>query len=658
MPKEEITSLDLRFLARELRKILLGGSIQKIYEYGTSENYQFLFEIYKKTESADSKETNHWLYFDKKKIYLTDYKKTVPQTPPSFCMFLRKYLMSKRVVDITQYKFDRILEIKTRENILIIELFSDGNVILTDNSYNIIMPLIIQKWKDREIKPKIRYQYPPGNMNPFSTDLDTFRKTLSKEDRVLEAALAANFGFGKEYAQELCLMVKIDGKKLSKDLNVEQVVGLYGMIEGLDKKPVSPTVYTDSAYIFPLQSTPNRKPVKENLQTISKAFDEHFSQKDMALAAQQIKKSEERKEKKIEHVIQQQKHAEQNLTKQASESRSVADLIYANYTLINSVLSGIKKALKSGKKWPEIKQLVEKEDTPESHSVKEIREHEGIILLSVSGMDIEIDINKTIEQNAEDYYNESKKSKRKLEGVKTALEHKLELEKKLAAQKTEDTEVVPGLRKERKKWYEKFKWFMSSAGMLVIAGRDATQNENIVKKHAEQNDFLFHADIAGAAFVLVKSDGKPIDEVTMKEAAEFSASNSKAWTRGIGNVDVYAFRPEQATKPEGSLGKGSFVIGGQRIWFRDMPLKLSIGIKIEREKNIAKTISGPVMAVRKHSNYFVTVHPGANDSLGLAREIKNKIMLKSRPEDRYFIDRIPIGDIQIHIPSGRGDIVE
>ncbi len=656
MAKEEITSLDLRFLVKELRRILVGGLIQKIYQYGSRDNYQFLFEIYKKQTLTESQRgENYWLYFDKKKIYLTEYKKTVPQEPPSFCMFLRKHLMGKKIIGIEQYKFDRILEIQTPENCVIIELFSDGNVILADSSKNIIMPLIMQKWKDREIKPKLKYRYPPSNINPFAMDLDTFRKTNSKDERHMEAVLASTFGFGKEYAQEMCTLAKVDGKKLAKDLTVEQTVSLYGIIESLDRTRVNPVVYTDSVSLFPLQSQPNRKPIKET-ETISKALDEHFSPRNIASAVQEAKKTEEKKEKKIEHIVQQQKQAQEKLTKQASESRSSADFIYINYSLIQSILSGVKNALKSGKKWPEIKQIIEKEDTPESNSIKEIREHEGIIIASISGVEIELDINKTVEQNAEDYYNASKKSKRKLEGVKTALEHKIELEAKL--KNSFVTKEEGSLVKERKKWYEKFKWFTSSTGMLVIGGRDATQNENIVKKHAEQNDFLFHADIPGAAFVLVKSDGKPIDEVTMKEAAEFSAASSKAWVRGIGNVDVYAFRPEQATKPDGSLGKGSFVIEGQRIWFRGMALRVSIGIKIEREKNMVKVISGPVMSVRKHSNYFVTVHPGSNDSLGLAREIKNKIMVKSRPEDRYFIDRIPVGDIQIHIPSGKGDIVE
>ena len=78
----------------------------------------------------------------------------------------------------------------------------------------------------------------------------------------------------------------------------------------------------------------------------------------------------------------------------------------------------------------------------------------------------------------------------------------------------------------------------------------------------------------------------------------------------------------------------------------------------DEEKNEAKIISGPVMSVRSYSNYFVTIKPGYKESLDLAREIKNKILLKSKPEDKFLIDKIPLEDIQRCIPSGKGDIEE
>ena len=33
-------------------------------------------------------------------------------------------------------------------------------------------------------------------------------------------------------------------------------------------------------------------------------------------------------------------------------------------------------------------------------------------------------------------------------------------------------------------WFERYKWFITSGGRLVIAGRDAHTNDNVVKKHS------------------------------------------------------------------------------------------------------------------------------------------------------------------------------
>ena len=63
---------------------------------------------------------------------------------------------------------------------------------------------------------------------------------------------------------------------------------------------------------------------------------------------------------------------------------------------------------------------------------------------------------------------------------------------------------------ENKEWYEKFRWFTSSDGFLVVAGKDTVSNEVLVKKYATQEDAVFHAEISGAPFVVVKAEGRTI----------------------------------------------------------------------------------------------------------------------------------------------------
>jgi len=194
----------------------------------------------------------------------------------------------------------------------------------------------------------------------------------------------------------------------------------------------------------------------------------------------------------------------------------------------------------------------------------------------------------------------------------------------------------------------------------VAAGRNASQNEIIVKKHARPDDMLFHAEIQGAAFVLLKTEGKAISPAAAKEASEFAAANSRAWSAGLGSVNVYSFRPEQASKspPTGmSVSKGSFVVTGKRIWFRDVEIKLSVGFRMDRSTGGAGVVAGPLFAVRKNSDYFVTVKPGSKKPQELASEVKNKVLIKARPHDKPGIEKISLDEIQMHLPSGTGDVV-
>ncbi len=658
--RDEMSSLDMKFIVKELQQSLIGGVIRKIYQYESFDHYQFLFEV-------STVQGAQWLFVDKSKMFLTKYKKEAPQTPPSFCMFLRKHLSNTKIKNISQKGFDRIMEIETENNFLVLELFSKGNLILCDSSHQIIMPFEMQKWRDREVKPKQPYKYPQSNLDPFSIDQTEFKKTFTIQYKKLIVVLATVFGLGKQYSKEICLLSGVDENKMTKDLSDDELTKIYSIIQSIGKSLPSPSIYLNAISSIELKSE-KLKPQK--LPTLSDAFDEFFLKKETVKAQSEQDKSKEDAEAKIQYIKSMQEKKIEKLGVSTKETKETADLIYTNYTLISSVVNKIRSSLSSGKAWPEIK-----EDLKAFPEVKSVNEHEGVVDFNFSDKDIQIDFNKSIEQNAAEYYEESKKTRKKLESAKVLIQQNQPIIQKLRQEK--ETVIV---RKERKRWYEKFKWFCSSSGRLVIAGRNETQNEAIVKKHAEKDDFLLHADIHGAAFVLVKSQHpdikkkkgehggskqttsllpvERIDEVTLKEAAEFSAANSKAWTRGVGTVDVSAFRPEQATKPDGSLAKGSFVIQGSRIWFRSMELKISVGIKIDKERSTAKVISGPVMAVRKHANYFVTVEPGDKESTHLAKEIKNKILLKSKPEDRYFIEKIQLADIQSCIPSGKGEIVQ
>lgn len=79
-------------------------------------------------------------------------------------------------------------------------------------------------------------------------------------------------------------------------------------------------------------------------------------------------------------------------------------------------------------------------------------------------------------------------------------------------------------------WFEKFMWFISSENYLVIGGRNAQQNEALVKKYMDKNDLFMHSELHGASVVVLKNpSGKPVPQLTLMEAATFEMCHSPCW---------------------------------------------------------------------------------------------------------------------------------
>lgn len=210
-------------------------------------------------------------------------------------------------------------------------------------------------------------------------------------------------------------------------------------------------------------------------------------------------------------------------------------------------------------------------------------------------MELKLNISKTVEQNAEKYFEQAKKYKKKIPGVKKVLEiYKERLEK--AEEYVESHQKIAREVKPKKEWFEKFRWFISSDEFMIIGGRDATTNEIIIKKHTEKNDIVFHTELPGSSFVVVKNpENRDIPDRTITEAAEFCASFSKSWTSGRTTAELYHINPEQVSKeaPSGmaALAKGSFMITGKRN-LHVANLNLAIC-------NIGRIMTGPISAIKR-----------------------------------------------------------
>ncbi len=238
-------------------------------------------------------------------------------------------------------------------------------------------------------------------------------------------------------------------------------------------------------------------------------------------------------------------------------------------------------------------------------------------------VEVEIDLQKSVEQNAGIYFERAKIAKKKAAGALRALE---ESRTKLAQLQKEEhlfleQEQQKLQKKERKKeWYEKFHWFISSEGFLCIGGRDSTTNEIIIKKHLEKDDIVFHTDMAGSPFFIVKN-GQKATEITLQEAAQATAAYSKAWKAGHTIADVFYVNPDQVSKEAKSgefMAKGSFMIRGKTNYLHPA-VELAIG-KVDEQ-----IIGGPESAVRKQTAKYVLIIPGEEAKGSLTKKIKHKL---------------------------------
>ena len=255
-------------------------------------------------------------------------------------------------------------------------------------------------------------------------------------------------------------------------------------------------------------------------------------------------------------------------------------------------------------------------------------------------MEIEIDLNKSWDKNAEDYYDKSKKIKKKIEKAKAVLE---QFKKKIKdidkkKEKIEKREEEKNKEKRKEEWFEKFRWFYSSEGFLCIGGRDATTNDILVKKHLEEGDLVCHTEMPGSPFFIIKAQGKQPGKKTKEEAAIATASYARAWKLGVSYAEVYIVKSDQVKKELG-LPKGMFMIYGKREYFSPT---LEIGVCLLENGLI---MGGPIQAIEANSKEYVVIKQGKEKASDTAKQIAKKLNIKGRMDD--IIKVLPPGTSQV-----------
>jgi len=679
LPKKDFTSFDLYAVVHELKDKLVDARVNNVYQLDAK---TLLLKLHKVGEPP-----LRLVLEAGRRMHLTGYSLEKPQTPPAFCMTLRKYLPGAWIRNVEQHEFERVVtfQFKAKEATLnlVLELFGEGNIILTAEKGAILQALFFKKMRDRNIVRSEVYQLPPSSAkNPFKVtkeDLTAGLKAAGDADVV--RAVVRFLGIGGVYAEELLLGANVSKIKHCSELSTVEVeaifVALQDLLSAVSGQKLEPNIVLDEAGGFldvaPIKLKRYETFKTQSYATFSEALDEFYVRVTAAeKAAAGVDVSQIRGEaERLKRMVAEQEQAMAEDNRKMARDKQIGDTIYGHFNEFQVLLEMFSSTWREGKDLASV--VSEVAAAKNAGHVPEVffESFDGknlAINVRVDDLPFSLSIRGSLYENANEFYDKGKRAKQKTAAVLVALEDSrkklADLEKQLgkvealkSAAPAEAMEDLDTRKVQTKEWFEKFRWFKSSEGFLVVAGKDVVSNEVLIKRYTDPYDVVFHAEIVGSPFVVVKTEGKEPGPQTLNEAGEFAAAYCRGWRENMGSVDVYWVKPEQLTKsgPSGeSVPHGAFVVNGKRNWMRGTTLRLAIGVEESQEPRF---LGGPVDAVKAITKLYVVLVPGDMTGKDFLKQVLRSVVLKLPKEQRELLGKASIEEVREFVPYTKGRIV-
>ena len=618
-----------------------------------------------------------------KRLYLSDRDRPMPMNPSPFAMVLRKHLSNGRLVDVTQHGFDRIitLHIDTASGIhrLVIEMFRDGNVILLNPEGIIIQPLTSTEYASRILKRGEIYEWPPAQVDPREIDSEDIAKILNSSEADLVRTLAAKVNLGRGYANAICSRVGIEPSLPAKEITPSQcetiLKELSDLLQGIEGESAFAWAKdAESLEKINQEETPGEIPpflevapvdlahlqldLRIDFQSISEAADRWWGAHDASAYARremekmvELGEAEETAGSQLGRRAEQQEGAIEAFQIKAEKSQQKAQSIIENYDHVNEILEQVRSAIQT-KGWEDVKASVK-----EIKWIQSINPAERTMMVFLPNQDgdpeirIELHVEETVHQNSQRYFAIARTLKDKSKGAEKALQETERKQRKEEKKRAKDEAAgrVGRVKRAKRIWFERHRWTMLSDGRLMVGGRDAKGNDAVVKKHLGKDDIYVHADLHGAPSCSIRisegfqTDSAPnptlpehvsslrlsqspdfgeLSDDVLAEAAQIAICWSRAWGSGSGAATAFHVRSTQVSKTAEtgeSLGRGAFVIRGQRTWHRNLPTELTLGVVAIN--GIPLPLVGTHSTVSTICERWVRIQPGIEKKESVANKI-------------------------------------
>lgn len=551
-------------VVRELNTTILGGRVDKIYQ---PEKDELAIAIhnngvnYRLVMSASS---------NNPRIYLTNSSKKNPESPPMFCMLLRKHISGGIILNIEQYEMDRIVFIdisaqdelgQPTEKRLVIEIMGKhSNIMLIDKPTSRIIDSIKRVTDEmsrvRQILPNSIYENPPikDKKNPLKTNFEEFHEMM--ENQAKNTAIYKFFyfnylGLSPLISREICLE-SIDLDRTIMSISEDEIKELYSsfnnFMEKIIKGSFTPLYITnkDGNEILAFHSLDLNQYGSENkhyLDSISNVLDICHKKKDVldriSQKSQSIRKSIGIKLDRALSKLGKQK--EELLESMDREKYKIyADLISAN---LHRIDRGIKEIILENfydENMAEILIPLDIKLSPVDNAQRyykrysKLKNANNLLLDQIPDTEAEIEYLENVLlsiENASEVY--------ELDEIKEELitEGYIKANSKMKKKKKKEVIAQP-------------QHYISRDNFNIYVGKNNRQNDYLTMKFAHKEDTWLHVQNMPGSHVLIKSEGKEIPSTTLEDAANLAAYFSKGKNSNHVAVDYtqrkYVRKPKNA----------------------------------------------------------------------------------------------------------------
>ncbi len=558
---------------------------------------------------------------------------------------LRDDLLRLKIVKIEQMGVERIAYMTfagfDKEFVLICEFFGDGNILLCNKELKVLALLHSIAVRHRELHVSSTYIPPPQKgLNIFDISEENFTelKTVSTS---IAKWFGRTFGLPSKYSETILRSAKIDPDATGNSLTENNIKDIISSAKALTQDIVTgnhdPIIARteDGFDVYPVNIIPDSE--QEKIPSFIEGLDRVFSKVLLEKGRATKTSSLDKKIADLQSKIDEQTKAI-SLVKEKSEK--ISDVAKALFTFASLGITRIDD--------PAAAEILK------SHNAELIKER-GVPFLKIDSEKIQIRPESSFPAIASTLFDEAKKQSAAIESIGSLRKRNQKEIEKLKSQ-SDTTKSASFFTEFRKKeWFERYRWFFTSDGLLAIGGRDSSSNSAIIRKQLGKNDKVFHAEIFGSPFFVLKDAPENIPFDTLNEVASATVCFSRAWREAMYGMNAYWINPDQVKKaaPSGQfLSRGSFVLEGHKNFIKAPTLRLAVGILYHDERYVI--MCGPPEAVKKICICYAVIEPGSNDMTETAKRLRIEFIRLQEDIAKQF----DIDDFVRALPAGESHITE